>query len=471
MNDRARIPDPPAEWSYRVDYRRELQLARFSRVSYLDEESARAGPQNPDYEHLLDEALGPEAWRQLEYQNLNETSGLVAYAFQNESQRRIVIAIRGSDNAVDWIGPNVALARDGELLDMLALPSPRTSRTQAQMASIQEKLLPGDAWDPQFRQALDFARRVRDSYEGQGYTMEVAGHSLGGAHAQVLSHTFGWGGRSFDAPGAANIVESDGYRQWLADNAMASSGVPRFRPSPFAAESSGFLNYEVNNSLVSRKAGPHLGESQSISSYVGREGLASHARYTAGIVSGAISETPLLGQALKATGAARMASAIGYTAHGIHHGIDAPDRHDKDRIVAVFEEAVRRQERGDSRPLPIWGHQAPLGPSPLAQATPDRPVLGDAALEQQQRAVRSLFDGPDDGPFARFLDATLAGDGNAARIAARDLCATPGANAWLQEGREQLQALRPQAPESGQDCEVQEQVAQQHAGLLPSGRG
>src|SRR5690606_2220543 len=111
-----------------------------------------------------------------------------------------------------------------------------------------------------------------------------------------------------------------------------------------ATESTGFLNYEVNNSLVSKKAGPHLGESQSISSFTGREGFGSHARYAAGLLGGGVSETPLLGQALKATGGARLATVIGYVAHGGQHGVDALDRHDTDRIVALFEEAVRRQE-------------------------------------------------------------------------------------------------------------------------------
>lgn len=38
MND-IEIPDPPAEWSRGVDYRKELLMARLSRVSYLDQAS------------------------------------------------------------------------------------------------------------------------------------------------------------------------------------------------------------------------------------------------------------------------------------------------------------------------------------------------------------------------------------------------------------------------------------------------
>ncbi|MGY1458727.1 hypothetical protein ACW5F0_08780 [Luteimonas sp. A534] len=410
-----------------------------------------------------------ERWLQEKYENLSDASGFVAYAFANESQKRVVIAIRGSDNAADWSGPNLALARDGELLDLLGLPSPGTDRTRAQMASIQEKLLPGDAWDPQFREALDFALKVQDTYGAQGYRIEVVGHSLGGAHAQVLSHTFGWDGRSFDAPGAANIVQSQGYRQWLEDNGATPSLVPRFRPSFFAADGTGFLNYEVNNSVVSKKSGPHLGESQSISSFTGREGLASHTRYAAGVVGGAINETPLLRQALKTMGGARLASTIGHAAHGSHHGIDAPDRHGTDRIVAVFEEAVRRQERGDRQPLPIWGHHDVQDPKALAGVTQCRPLLAQASLEQQQRAVRSLFDGPDDGPFARFFDATMAGDADAVRRVARELCAGPEATAWLQSGRERLKALEQAGAGSHQAIEATAEVSRQDDGVPPLG--
>lgn len=473
MNDRVNIPDPPPEYSRGLDYRKELELARFSRVSYLDQAGARNRSENPDHEHLFAENLGSDRWLQVDHKNLNDSSGFVAYAFVNDDQKRVVIAIRGSDNAPDWSGPNVALARDGELLDMLNLPSPGTDRTRAQFAKLQETLLPGEAWDPQFRQALDFAKAVRDRYEPMGYRIEPVGHSMGGAHAQVLSHTFGWGGRSFDAPGAANIVQSQGYRQWLTDNGVTHAQVPRFQVPPTrsshdASYDTGFLNYEVNNSVVSKKAGPHLGESQSISSFTGREGFGSHARYAAGIVGGAINETPLLGQALKATGATRLAATIGYAAHGSQHGIDALDRHDTSRIVAVFEEAVRRQDRGDRLPLPILGDQYKRDLPPLAHADPRQKAFEGTAMERQQQAVRSLVEGPSDGPLGRLMDATMSGDTEAFRKAARELYATPETKAWLQAGQDRLQALQQTIPASDQAKETQEQAIHQHACIAPA---
>jgi len=424
---------PPSPWE-RIDYWRELELARFSRLSYLDKENVdNPDPRvNPDHRHLLDGELGPRRWERIDTRDFNDSSGFVAHAFmQDRPDKRIVLAIRGSDNAADWAGPNLAVSRDGELLDMLNLSSPGTDRTRAQMARVQEALLPGDAWDPQFRQALDFARELRDRYVPQGYRIEVTGHSLGGAPAQLISHTFGWNGRSFDAPGAANIVASKGYRDWLVDNGVHPAHAPRFRADPF---DSGFLNYKVNNSAVSHKTGPHLGDAQSISSLVGREGFGPHARYAAGIAGGAISETPLLGQALKATGAGRLASVVGYAAHGAQHGLDAPDRHDIGRVVAVFEEAVRRQDRGDRQPLPIFGdHGLPPAP-PVARAHDALPPLPrDAGTDHAFDHLRAAMDTDNRQIFERALAAVADRDDArerhaavVARVDAREQAAAAG---------------------------------------------
>ena len=362
------IPPSPFEV---VDYRHELELARFSRVAYLDERNIENSNSviNPDYEHLFDESLGERLWQHIETLDFNSTTGLVAHAFMQENpDRHIVIAIRGSDALNDWTGPNFAVLRDGELLDLAKIPGPVAARPKRQMGAMQEKMLPGEAWHPQFGQALDFAMRIRDTYEAQGYRMEVAGHSGGGAHAQVISHTFGWHGRSFDAPGAANIVASAGYSDWLASHGMVATGTPGFKPDPF---DSGFLNYKVNNSVVAYKTGPHLGDAQTISSLAGREGFGSHARWAAGIVGGAINETPLIGLATKTFGR-RASTTIGVAAHGSHHGVDALDRHDKNRIVETFEDAVRTGklktigEHG-GREWPDVAQPAPGASAPLAR--------------------------------------------------------------------------------------------------------
>src|SRR3546814_12377021 len=91
------------------------------------------------------------------------------------------------------------------------------------MAELQKRLYPGDQWHPQFDDALDYARRIRDKYEPLGYTFEAVGHGPGGSEAQLVAHTFGWGGRTFDALGAQNLTESRGYASWLANNGVGRS--------------------------------------------------------------------------------------------------------------------------------------------------------------------------------------------------------------------------------------------------------
>lgn len=440
MND-IEIPDPPAEWSRGVDYRKELLMARLSRVSYLDQASIDSSDArvNPDYLPLFSDSLGPQRWRSLDGIDHSATTGLVIHSFVNQAEKRIVIAVRGSDDPLDWKGPNIAVARDGELLDLMGAPAPATDRTRAQMARLQEAVLPGDAWDPQFRQALDFAKRMHDTYGSQGYRIEVTGHSAGGAHAQVLSHTFGWGGRTFDAPGAANIVASDGYRQWLGDHRMTPMQAPDFRADAFEG---GFLNYKVNNSLVSHQTGPHIGASQSISSLEGREGFGSHARYVAGLVGGGLSETPLAGKAIKASGLGRLGHLVGPVAHGSQHGVDALDRHDMGRIVGVFEEAVRRQEKGERQPLPIFGERA-LPPEPPLASREAQPPPHDATFPATSPM---LLSGSGRDALTRMLDAASRGDAESCRAAMESLHASPEADAWLKNGQERLIAQNGIAP-------------------------
>jgi hypothetical protein len=95
------------------------------------------------------------------HEDHNATTGLVIHAFVDHAEQRIVIAVRGGDDPLDGKGPNIVVARDGELLDLMGAPAPATDRTRAQMARLQEAVLPGDARDPQFRQALDFAKGAR----------------------------------------------------------------------------------------------------------------------------------------------------------------------------------------------------------------------------------------------------------------------------------------------------------------------
>lgn len=158
--ERNDIPEVPAEWKRGVDYRQELEAARLARSSYLGESDMRNADVrvNPDYPHLFDSQLLGRQLIYLRHRAGDDLDGLSAHAFVNETQGRVILAISGENGA----GPLAATMRDGEVLDVLGLPAPQTDHTRAQMERVQQALLPGDAWHPQFGHALDFAREVRD---------------------------------------------------------------------------------------------------------------------------------------------------------------------------------------------------------------------------------------------------------------------------------------------------------------------
>src|SRR3546814_4361252 len=101
-----------------------------------------------------------------------------------------LIAYRGSDGPED-IEASGTLWVDGQPLAALGVPlvTPKGEKPIAQMAELQKRLYPGDQWHPQFDDALDYARRIRDKYEPLGYTFEAVGHGLGGSEAQLVAHT------------------------------------------------------------------------------------------------------------------------------------------------------------------------------------------------------------------------------------------------------------------------------------------
>src|SRR5690606_39981601 len=110
----------------------------------------------------------------------SHATGFEAHCYiKLEPVKRMLQSIRGSDNPVDWSGPNAAVARDGDLLELMNLPSPVTAQARAQMLRLQEAILPGEAWHPQFRDALDFAHELQQTYGAHGYRMMVDGHAGG----------------------------------------------------------------------------------------------------------------------------------------------------------------------------------------------------------------------------------------------------------------------------------------------------
>src|SRR3546814_17459512 len=139
----------------------------------------------------------------------------------------IIIAYRGSDSPAD-IEASGVLWVDGQPLAALGVPfvTPKGEKPIAQMAELQKRLYPGDQWHPQFDDALDYARRIRDKYEPLRYTFEAVGHGLGGSSAQRVAHPFAWGGRTFDALGAQHHTRARGPASRLANHARAQPPHP-----------------------------------------------------------------------------------------------------------------------------------------------------------------------------------------------------------------------------------------------------
>lgn len=100
-----------------------------------------------------------------------------AFAFQNESNGKVIVAYRGTDGLTD--------------------------------AGADLKILSG-GWNSQFKQGMDFFATVKnngDIFSG-GYDASrvlVTGHSLGGAIAQIVGHAYGLDGSTID-PGAAGLL-------------------------------------------------------------------------------------------------------------------------------------------------------------------------------------------------------------------------------------------------------------------------
>lgn len=293
--------------------------------------------------------LGDREWSNRDNFKDDRSTGLTAAAFEMsyDADKRIVIAFRGSDEAQDWLGPNVRLAADGDLLGAIGVSGPKTEHTQKQMGDVQRaavdpigRVFGSDRgskdWDPQIEAALDYALAMQRKY-GADHKIEVTGHSLGGAHAQIVAHTFGWGGRTFDAPGAKNIIESEGYQKWCKKNGVTPPGAPDYEHG--TVQQASLLNYTVNNSVVNERTGDHIGTKMSISSLAGRQGVLEHGQWAVGLIAGAIAETPLLDQTVgKVIGPG--SKWVEYLSKGAALGADVSERHDMSRISRAFQEDV-----------------------------------------------------------------------------------------------------------------------------------
>jgi len=328
----------------------------------------------------------------------DRSTGLTAAVFEmsGDVDKRVVIAFRGSDEAQDWYGPNLRLAADGDLLGAIGVSGPKTEHTQRQMGDVQRaavdpvsRALGSDRgskdWDPQIEAALDYALAIQRKYGGD-HKIEVTGHSLGGAHAQIVAHTFGWGGRTFDAPGAKNIIESEGYQKWCKANGVTPPGALAYEHG--TVQQSSLLNYTVNNSVVNDRTGDHIGTKMSISSLAGRQGVVEHGQWALGLIGGAIAETPLLDQTLgRVIGPG--SKWVEYLSKGAAMGADVSERHDMSRISRAFQEDV-----ANGRTIPRqYGDASPgMEDSRRLASDPARPTHPDHSMHEAIKAgVQNIY--------------------------------------------------------------------------------
>lgn len=102
----------------------------------------------------------PDGWVKVK-QEVDDATGFAAYAFRNTTTGEVVIAYRGTDGVNDVTGPDVAIL--------------------------------GGNWHPQFNQAMTFAKQVTGDLKivpeqvDPRTVINVTGHSLGGAEAQIVS--------------------------------------------------------------------------------------------------------------------------------------------------------------------------------------------------------------------------------------------------------------------------------------------
>lgn len=201
----------------------------------------------------------------------------------------------------------------------------------------------------------------------------------------MVGYTLDLPGNAFDPLGAKNLTESRGYAQWCrendidlqerAENNLILRGHGQQHPGDRP-----FTNYELNASKAPDLSGEHLGPRVSISNAVGRETLQEKIDYAKHLASGVLSTwsdgAVVLGPmtrgvpALKALnnfmdGADAMKKAIDKPAddknfdsftHAVLRWADTADPAQMDRIVRVFEQAVRDNK------LPQYG-DAPTHPS------------------------------------------------------------------------------------------------------------
>ncbi|MEP6634220.1 MAG: hypothetical protein ABJA62_08410 [Luteimonas sp.] len=377
----------PIDYPY-DDYTQDYELAKMAGASYHSRGEIEASMREKDE----DKRLLPDGWKIRKFEDKNAETGFVAYVFRNDDKKKIVIAYRGSDNLIDFTGANLAIAQDGDL-KLPGLPD----------------------WDRQFDQGLQFAQDVIHKY-GKDYDISVTGHSLGGSLAQVASQMYGLPGRTFDPAGGLNLVQSDEFALKAKSLHFPAQGRGNGEAGLIGYDRD-FLNYRVNDSLVSRHSGPQVGPTLDLTRFGGRDGSEQ--------------ETAL------AIGLKRLPADASLLAV-----LDLPTSHNIDRIIGVFKQARDT------------GHLNQLGAITPEVGSPSHQLAGPAL--KPSSANNSL-----DDVITRMAEAARQKDSATFGAAVTAYAQSPLGQVLQQETQERYQQIK--AHEQQLAWEAQQQMAQRLA--------
>ncbi|RRJ84508.1 hypothetical protein [Aestuariirhabdus litorea] len=278
--------------------------------------------------------LAPAGWNFVESVGVNGSgrqydpeSGFYAYAVTREGSNgaEVVIAFRGTDGLNGDFGADWALSL-------------------------------GSTYHPQFEDALQFTLDVMQTVgldsEAQVY---LAGHSLGGALAQISSSVFGLPGYTFDAPGMLALSQNQDFQSslepWFTDNTDRLGLLSAYNPQ--LNNPGDLVNISIVGSVVSSVSGEMIGSEYDLvtdqgSSLVGAvvEGLSG-----LGVSGGEASLLLLSTMAVALSPAAALAAA----------GVIGGDSYLKHQSEAIRSLVVGLDQQGQLIPKLIESTHFPSG--------------------------------------------------------------------------------------------------------------
>lgn len=135
----------------------------------LGELHKNIGFENFDRKWILNESNSSE----------NSNQGLRVAVFQNDDTKDTIIAFHSTPSK-----SHLPLLADGEILREAGWPAVTGQGEQLvemQRAGLKATGLLADEWHPQFALALSEAKRIKEQYEAEGYSVSVTGHGAGGS--------------------------------------------------------------------------------------------------------------------------------------------------------------------------------------------------------------------------------------------------------------------------------------------------